>query len=64
MKLTEYGGQVLAQHDGDYDDDIYLYLHDRLGSVRQVIDPSGDVKNRYTYQPLGKKLALRNRTEC
>ena len=46
-------GQVLAQHDGDYTDDIYFYLHDRLGSVRQVIAPNGDVKNRYTYQPFG-----------
>ena len=64
MKLPDANRQILTQHDGDYDDDIYFYLHDRLGSVRQVIDPDGDVKNRYTYQTFGKKLALRNRTEC
>ena len=46
-------GQVVAQHDGRYDDDIYFYLHDRLGSVRQVIDADADVTNRYVYQPWG-----------
>ena len=29
-------------------------LHDRLGSVRQIIDTSGNVKNRYTYRPFGE----------
>ena len=28
--------QILAQHDGDYDASRYFYLHDRLGSVRQL----------------------------
>ncbi len=46
-------------------------LHDRLGSVRQVIDSSGDVENRYTYDPLGElfvakideyRLRVRNTT--
>jgi len=32
----------------------YFYLHDRLGSVRQIIDTSGNVKNRYTYRPFGE----------
>ena len=31
----------------------YFYLHDRLGSVRQVIDTDGDVANRYVYEPYG-----------
>ena len=32
-------GQVLAQHDiGPQQDDMYFYLHDRLGSVRQIIE--------------------------
>jgi len=32
-------------------------LHDRLGSVRQVIDTTGNVKNCYTYQPFGELFA-------
>jgi len=46
-------GQVLAQHDGNYNGDLYFYLHDRLGSVRQVIDTDANVKNRYVYEPYG-----------
>ena len=33
---------------------VSFYLHDRLGSVRQLIDTSGNVKNRYTYRPFGE----------
>jgi RHS repeat-associated protein len=36
------------------------YIHDRLGSVRLVINPAGDVNNTYTYNPFGEDLA----TEC
>jgi len=46
--------QILAQHDGHYAEPIYFYLHDRLGSVRQVIDTDGTVKNTYTYNPWGQ----------
>ncbi len=46
--------QIIAQYDGDYDNDKYFYLHDRLGSVRQVIDTAGDVNNFYSYDPFGK----------
>jgi RHS repeat-associated protein len=46
-------GEILAQHTGGYDAPIYYYLHDRLGSVRQIIDPNGKVVNRYMYQPFG-----------
>ena len=46
--------QIIAQHDGDHTADRYFYLHDRLGNVRQVIDTSGDVKDRYTYDPFGE----------
>ena len=49
--------QVIAQHNGFYEDDIYFYLHDRLGSVRQVIDTSASVKNKYVYQPFGESFA-------
>ena len=45
--------QTLAQHDGYYGADIYFYLHDRLGSARQLIDTSANVKNKYVYQPFG-----------
>ncbi len=45
--------QILAQHDGHYAASIYFYLHDRLGSVRQVIDTDGAVANTYTYEPFG-----------
>ncbi|MBL7152177.1 MAG: RHS repeat-associated core domain-containing protein [Phycisphaerae bacterium] len=48
--------QILAQHDGDNEDDIYFYLHDRLGSVRLVIGDSGDVVNYYTYEPFGQVI--------
>jgi len=36
-----------------------LYLHDRLGNVRQIIDTSGNVKNMYTYEPFGKSNFLK-----
>ena len=54
--------QVIAQHDIINDtstppevvsDNLYFYLHDRLGSVRQIIDTNGDVVNAYTYDPWG-----------
>ncbi|MBN2269444.1 MAG: hypothetical protein JXN61_02460 [Sedimentisphaerales bacterium] len=49
--------QILAQHDIDDDaqpdplDFKYFYLHDRLGSVRLVINDSGSVVKHYTYEP-------------
>jgi RHS repeat-associated protein len=46
--------QIIAQHDGDTSDDLYFYLHDRLDSVRQIINTSGSVKYRYTYKPFGE----------
>ena len=49
--------QILAQHDGHYAESIYFYLHDRLGSVRQVIDADGAVANTYTYEPFGLPFA-------
>jgi RHS repeat-associated protein len=52
-------GEILAQHDGDYTADRYFYLHDRLGSVRQVISymTNGLVLNSYTYGPFGEMIA-------
>ena len=55
--------QILAQHEIDDDatpDPIankYFYLHDRLGSVRLLIDDQGAVKNMYTYDPFGEMFA-------
>jgi len=46
-------GWILAQHDGDYAASRYFYLHDRLGSVRQIVDSSGEVANCYYYTPWG-----------
>jgi len=46
-------GQVLAQHNGGPSAARCFYLHDRLGSVRQVIDNTGTVVNCYTYDPWG-----------
>ena len=47
-------GRIIAQHAGDHTADRYFYLHDRLGSVRLLIDTSANVKNRYIYDPFGQ----------
>jgi RHS repeat-associated protein len=47
-------GQIIAQHAGDHTADRYFYLHDRLGSVRLLIDTSANVENRYIYDPFGE----------
>ena len=52
--------QILAQHDGDYTTDKYFYLHDRLGSVRLVVNDAADVNNNYTYKPFGEMFT----SEC
>ena len=52
--------QIVAQYDGTSFDPAankYYYLHDRLGSVRLILDETGDVVNRYTYQPFGELFA-------
>jgi len=48
------------QHDGSQAATKYFYLHDRLGSVRQLIKynaPNVDVVNLYTYEPFGRLFA-------
>ena len=52
--------QVLAQQNGNHTANRYFYLHDRLGSVREVIDQDGTMVNHYTYEPWG--LALTSET--
>jgi len=48
--------RILAQHDGNDADPRYFYMHDRLGSVRQVINNSGSVVRYYTYKPFGEVI--------
>jgi len=49
-------GQPLCQNDGDYSTPRYFYIHDRLGSVRQIINTSASVVRYYTYEPFGEVL--------
>ena len=48
------GGQTLMQQAGA---NKYYYLHDRLGSVRQVVNSSASVVNSYTYDPWGNQFS-------
>ena len=57
MKLSYANSQILAQHDGDSSASRYFYLHDRLGSVREIINTAGEVNNIYTYDPFGETFA-------
>ena len=60
--LTRYvhtDREVLMQQDVSIDE-RYYYLHDRLGSVRLIIDDAGTVVNSYTYNPFGMAFA----SEC
>jgi len=58
------GDQIIMQHDGGMNADKYFYLHDRLGSVRQVIDVNASVEHLYTYGPFGKKLEADDDDPC
>jgi RHS repeat-associated protein len=54
-------GQILAQCDYEQvEPEKYFYVHDRLGSIRLLINDVGDVNNSYTYTPFGEDFA----TEC
>ncbi len=51
--------QILAQYDGDWRmplDCKNFYLHDRLGSVRQIMDCQAGVAALYTYNPFGETI--------
>ncbi|MFZ0034320.1 MAG: RHS repeat-associated core domain-containing protein, partial [Sedimentisphaerales bacterium] len=48
-------GEILAQHNGGY---RYFFLHDRLGSVRQVISTTGSNIAYLTYNPFGGTLEI------
>ena len=47
-------GQIMMQYDGPQSSaSKYFYLHDRLGSVRMIIDENATLQNKYTYEPFG-----------
>ncbi len=48
------GGQIVAGHEGGATAARRFYLHDRLGSVREVISASGAVVKYATYEPFGE----------
>ncbi len=53
--------QILMQHNGTpATNNKYFYLHDRLGSVREIIDTAGDVVRHYTYGPFGETIEESN----
>jgi len=47
--------QILAQYDGG-SASRYYFLHDRLGSVRQVINSDGVVVKMFTFNPFGETI--------
>ncbi len=47
--------QLFARMDGNAP---YFYLTDRLGSIRDVIDNTGTVKDSLTYDGYGRCLAI------
>jgi RHS repeat-associated protein len=59
-------GQILTQQvynacaEPNEPNNLYFYIHDRLGSVRLVISDAADVNNSYTYSPSGEMFA----SEC
>jgi RHS repeat-associated protein len=53
--------QILAQKDFETaEPEKYFYVHDRLGSIRLVVNDVADVNNTYTYSPFGEVFA----SEC
>jgi len=50
-------GQILAQHEGGIAGDRYFYIHDRLGSIRLLVDTAGSMENKYSYTPFGRMMA-------
>lgn len=57
------GAGAIAFYDGDWSDSQtgkYFYLHDRLGSVRQVVDSNSVMINTYTYNPFGGDFGMEN----
>jgi RHS repeat-associated protein len=55
-KYIYANGQILCQHDVPNNNNKFFYLHDRLGSVRLVINNQGAAQNSYTYNPFGESF--------
>jgi RHS repeat-associated protein len=57
MKTYVYANsQILAQHNGNYNAPRFFYLHDRLGSVRLVINGNCVAQSSYTYNSFGEVI--------
>ncbi len=54
-KFFYANSQVISQQIGA---NKYFYLHDRLGSVRAMINTSGSIVNSYTYEPFGADYSV------
>ncbi|NIN64369.1 MAG: hypothetical protein GTO63_06645 [Anaerolineae bacterium] len=50
-----YGLDIIAEQLAGAD--RYYYVHDGLGSVRQLLDSTGQIATRYAYDPFGVPLA-------
>jgi hypothetical protein len=50
-----YGLDIIAEQLAGAD--RYYYMHDGLGSVRQLLDSSGHIATRYAYDPFGVPLS-------
>ncbi len=48
------GAQVIAQETPGINSELFYYIHDRLGSVRAVIDTDMQTVNEYSYDSFGK----------
>jgi RHS repeat-associated protein len=47
-----YGLDIIAQQQSER----YYYVHDGLGSVRQLLDSTGQIETNYAYDPFGMPL--------
>ena len=73
MILTDANSYIDAQHDSDHEEDIYFYLHERLGSVSRMhrrycannslgtVRLCGSAKAKYN-QKLSREVSRRERT--
>jgi uncharacterized protein RhaS with RHS repeats len=48
-----YGLDIIAQQQAER----YYYVHDGLGSARQLVDSTGQIETNYAYDPFGVPLA-------
>jgi RHS repeat-associated protein len=56
-RFFDQGVQVLGTGPQPATSDYY-YTRDHLGSVRELVDASGQVQSRYSYDPFGQRSAL------